>query len=145
MPEPAIPTTILAFDFGQRRIDVAVGQTITGSASPLGIVANGDNGPDESRIEALIDEWRPDLLVVGLPLQADGTEGDVAKAVRAFARDLERFELGIETCDERLSSKEAEATLVRARQEGSRGRLSKSDIDAAAAVVIAERYLASIA
>lgn len=144
MPDTVLPTTILAFDFGLRRIGVAVGQTVTGSASPLGVVTNGENGPDETRIEALIREWRPSLLVVGLPLQADGTEGDIARTVRAFAEHLERHGLPVETCDERLSSHEAEQTLVRARQAGSRGRIRKSDIDAAAAVVIAERYLAGI-
>jgi putative Holliday junction resolvase len=144
MPESTAPSTILAFDFGLRRIGVAVGQTVTGSASPLGVVRNSESGPDESRIEALIREWRPSRLVVGLPLHADGSEGDIAREVRAFAKSLERFELPVETCDERLSSHEAEQALVRARQAGSRGRIRKSDIDAAAAVVIAERYLAGL-
>ena len=144
MPETDTPTTVLAFDFGLRRIGVAVGQTVTSSASPLGVIANGDRGPDEDRIEALIREWRPQLLVVGLPLHADGSEGDIARVVRDFAESLERHGLPVETFDERLSSHEAEQALIRARQAGSRGRIRKSDIDAAAAVVIAERYLASL-
>ena len=144
MPETETPTTILAFDFGRRRIGVAVGQTITSSASPLGMVSNGESGPDHERIAALIREWQPTSLVVGLPLLADGTEGEIAKEVRMFADDLSRYDLPIDTCDERLSSQEAEQALIRARQAGSRGRIRKSDIDAAAAVVIAERYLASL-
>ena len=144
MPEPGVPTTILAFDFGLRRIGVAVGQTVTGSASPLGVVANGDTGPDQQRIAALIDEWRPTRLVVGLPLHADGSEGTMAEAVREFVNQLERYALPVECCDERLSSREAEQTLKRARQAGSRGRIRKTDVDAAAAVVIAERYLAAL-
>ena len=140
MPAPA---TILAFDFGRRRIGVAVGQTVTGSASPLGIVANGEQGPDQDRIAELIGEWRPERLVVGLPLNADGSEGAIVDDVRAFADVLGRHGLPVDTCDEHLSSKEAEQALVRARQAGSRGRIRKADIDAAAAVVIAERYLAS--
>ena len=145
MPDSTPPTTLLAFDFGKRRIGVAVGQTVTGSASPLGVVANGDSGPDHARIAKLIGEWQPTRLVVGLPLHADGSDSPVTEAVRAFVADLERYELPIDCHDERLSSREAEATLKRARQSGSRGRIQKSDIDAAAAVVIAERYLASLA
>ena len=145
MPDSGTPTTLLAFDFGQRRIGVAVGQTVTGSASPLRGVANSADGPDFARIGALIDEWRPGLLVLGLPLNADGSEGEMVASVREFAAQLERYALPVAYCDERLSSREAEQTLVRARQAGSRGRIQKTDIDAAAAVVIAERYLASLA
>ncbi|MEO1202542.1 MAG: Holliday junction resolvase RuvX [Pseudomonadota bacterium] len=145
MPERPSPTTLLAFDFGKRRIGVAVGQTVTGSASPLGIVSNRDAGPDHDRIAALIEEWLPGRLIVGLPLNADGSDSDIVAAVRAFAVDLERYALPIELVDERLSSHEAEQTLIRARQSGSRGQIRKADIDAAAAVVIAERYLASLA
>ncbi len=142
MPDASAPETILAFDFGLRRIGVAVGQTVTGSASPLGVVDNGENGPDTARIEALIREWRPNGIIVGMPLHADGSPGDLAPTIRAFARELERFGLPITEVDERHTSQEAEAALIRARQAGSKGRISKSDIDAAAAVMIAERYLA---
>ena len=142
MPDAATPETILAFDFGLRRIGVAVGQTITGSASPLGIVANGDGGPDHARIEALIEEWRPNRIVVGMPLHADGSPGELAPTIRAFVRELDSYGLPVAEIDERHTSQEAEAALIRARQAGSKGRISKSDIDAAAAVMIAERYLA---
>ncbi len=145
MPDGGSPTTLLAFDYGRRRIGVAVGQTVTGSASPLGVVANAVGGPDFAAVEALIREWQPARLVVGLPLNADGSEGELVDAVRRFAGQLERFGLPVEGCDERLSSREAEQTLKRARQSGSRGRIKKPDIDAAAAVVIAERYLAGLA
>ena len=142
MPEHSAPETILAFDYGLRRIGVAIGQTVTGSASPLGVVDNGDRGPDHARIEALIREWRPNGIVVGMPLHADGSPGDLAPTIRAFMRELERFGLPVSEIDERNTSQEAEAALIRARQAGSKGRISKSDIDAAAAVMIAERYLA---
>ncbi|MDJ0940849.1 MAG: Holliday junction resolvase RuvX [Woeseiaceae bacterium] len=144
MPEQEAPATIIAFDYGQRRIGVAVGQTVTGSASPLGVVANNsDNGPDFARITEMINEWRPTGLVVGLPLHADGSASEMEKPVRAFAEALARFDLPIELVDERHTSQEAEQTLVRARQAGSRGRIRKQDIDAAAAVMIAERFLAT--
>jgi len=135
------PETLLAFDFGLRRIGVAVGQGVTGSASPLGIVVNGEAGPDFRRIAALIDEWRPARLVVGLPMHTDGSPSDLQKAAEAFAGDLARHGLPVETVDERYTSQEAAARLKDARAAGRR-RIRKDDIDAAAAVLIAERYLA---
>lgn len=137
-----MPETILAFDFGLRRIGVAVGQDVTGSASPLGTVANGENGVDHDRIQALVDEWRPTKLVVGMPTHADGSPGAMTDAVAGFVDELARYGLPVCAVDERYSSLEAEQVLKNARQQGSRGRISKPDIDAAAAVLIAERYLA---
>ncbi len=135
------PRTILAFDFGLRRIGVAVGQDVTGSASPLGVVANRDNVIDHDRIAALISEWRPTVLVVGMPAHADGTPSEMQKHVGWFVEELERYGLPIETVDERYTSIEAERVLREARAAGTRGRISKEMIDSAAAVFIAERYL----
>ena len=135
--------TILAFDFGLRRIGVAVGQTITGSASPLRIVTNADGGPDFKSISTLVDEWRPARLIVGLPMHADGSPGELQSHVEEFVRELWRYKLPVDTIDERYTSLEAEAALKNARAAGSRGRISKETIDSAAAVFIAERYLAS--
>ena len=137
------PTTILAFDFGLRRIGVAVGQSVTGSASPLAVVTNRDTGVDHSAIAALIREWRPSRLVVGMPAHADGSDSDMQKPVLAFIDELRRYDLPITTVDERYTSVEAERVLKEARAAGTRGRISKEDIDSAAAVFIAERYLAS--
>lgn len=143
MPDAPAALTVLAFDYGLRRIGVAVGQTITASASPVGTLLSTPAGPDYDRIGALLREWRPDRLVVGLPLQADGSDSDMSRAARAFAAELGgRFELPVDCVDERHSSQEAQATLKLARQSGSRGRIRKEHIDAAAAVLIAERYLA---
>ena len=141
MPERPSPETIVAFDFGLRRIGVAVGQDITGSASPLGVVSNGEKGPDFERIATLVKEWRPNRLIVGLPLHIDGSPGDLEPSIREFVAALERFELPIDRVDERHTSQEAEQVLINARQAGSRGRIKKEHIDAAAAVFIAERYL----
>jgi putative Holliday junction resolvase len=142
-PELSQPRTVLAFDFGLRRIGVAVGQDITGSASPLGVVANRDSGIDHDSIAALIREWRPTSLVVGMPAHADGTRSDMQEHVEAFIDDLQRYELHIDTVDERYTSVEAGRVLKQARAAGSRGRISKEMIDSAAAVFIAERYLSS--
>lgn len=141
-PEPAKPhTTILAFDYGQRRIGVAVGQKITGSASPVGTAANTKNGPDWETIDAWVREWRPELLVVGMPWHADGTPSPMTDIVRTFAEALSRYALPIAEVDERFSSLEAEQQLRVARAEGRRGRITKEAVDAAAAVLIAERWL----
>lgn len=135
------PETILAFDFGLRRIGVAVGQSVTMSASPLGVVANTDNGTDFDVIARLIDEWRPTRLVVGLPLHADGEPGKMQAHVEEFVRELWRFQLDIDMVDERYTSLEAEEALKSARASGNRGRISREAIDSAAAVLIAERFL----
>ena len=142
-PELSRPRTILSFDFGLRRIGVAVGQDITGSASPLGVVANRDNGVDHERLSVLIKEWRPTRLVVGMPSHADGSPSEMQEPVKAFIESLKRYELPIDTVDERYTSIDAESVLKKARAAGSRGRISKDMIDSAAAVFIAERYLAS--
>jgi putative Holliday junction resolvase len=137
------PRTILAFDFGLRRIGVAVGQDVTNSASPLGVVNNRETGVDFDAVAALIKEWRPTMLVVGMPAHADGSPSDIQEHVDAFISDLEPFGLPIDTVDERHTSVEAERVLKNARAAGTRRRIRKEMIDSAAAVFIAERYLAS--
>jgi putative Holliday junction resolvase len=141
MPEPAAAATILAFDYGLKRIGVAVGQTITGSASPLATVSNRATGVDLAEIGRLVREWRPAVLVVGLPLNADGSPSDMSRAATAFATSLECFARPVLLVDERHTSAEAGAEFKKARQAGQRGRVRRERIDAAAAVLIAERYL----
>ncbi|MDH3440766.1 MAG: Holliday junction resolvase RuvX [Gammaproteobacteria bacterium] len=138
---PGTPETIIAFDFGLRRIGVAVGQQVTNSARPLESVSNGDGGPDWQRIEAIVREWGPQRLIVGMPMHADGSPSEIGKTVRKFIEALGRFELPVEAVDERYSSIEAEAVLKSQREEGLRGRISKEAIDSAAATLIAERWL----
>jgi len=138
---PGTPETIIAFDFGLRRIGVAVGQQVTHSANPLETIKNGEHGPDWPRIETLVREWRPQRLIVGLPLHADGTASDIGDHVREFVAALGRFDLPVDTVDERYSSLEAEAMLKSQREAGLRGRISKEAIDSAAATLIAERWL----
>ena len=138
---PGTPETIISFDFGLRRIGVAVGQQVTLSANPLETVANGANGPDWHRISDIVREWRPDRLVVGMPRHADGSPSEMSDPVRRFIEELGRFELPVEEVDERYSSVEAEAILKTRRAEGIGGRISKEMIDSAAATLIAERWL----
>ena len=138
---PATPETILAFDFGLRRIGVAVGQRVTDSANPLAVIQNSDDGPDWTAIGKLIREWQPARIIVGMPTHADGSPSEIANKVRQFIADLARFERPVETEDERYSSLEAEELLKSERALGLRGRVSKEMIDSAAATLIAERWL----
>lgn len=143
--------TLLAFDYGRRRIGVAVGNTLTGRARALETVAATDAGPDWARIGALLREWQPSRLVVGVPYNAEaaGAEStesaesdDIAAAAQRFARRLHgRFQLPVELVDERLSSAAAYAGLVAERRAGQRGRIARHDIDSAAAAVILQDWL----
>ena len=126
-----------------RRIGVAIGQDITASASPLGIVANRDDGVDHNAISALIEEWQPTNIGVGMPAHTNGSRSDMQRAVEKFIEELRRYELAVDTIDERYTSVEAERILRKARAAGTRGRISKEMVDSAAAVFIAERYLSS--
>jgi putative Holliday junction resolvase len=138
---PGTPETIMAFDFGQRRIGVAVGQQVTSSASPLGVIGNGENGPDWQQIASLVKEWRPDRLIVGMPTNTDGSPSDISDVIRGFMDDLGRYELPVEPVDERYTSIEAEEILKSQRADGLKGRIRKEMIDSGAAMLIAERWL----
>ena len=139
---PATPETILAFDFGLRRIGAAVGQQVTASANPLAVIQNGESGPDWAAIDALVREWQPARIIVGMPAHADGSPSEISSYVNEFISELGRFERPVETEDERYSSLEAEELLKSERAAGLRGRIKKEMIDSAAATLIAERWLA---
>ena len=111
------PETILAFDFGLARIGVATGQQVTNSANALTFVRNGAGGPDWRAIHALIQEWRPDRLIVGMPYHADGSMSDIGNHVQGFIDSLGRFDLPISLVDERYSSLEAKVLLQEQRAE----------------------------
>ena len=140
--KPDAPRIVLAFDFGRRRIGVACGDTVSRTAAPQGAVQSGPGGPRWEAIDALVREWQPALLVVGLPYNADGSDGAMTAAVREFAAALaRRFGLQPALVDERYSSLEAQARLKSARESGlRRRRVDKSAVDAAAACVILERW-----
>ncbi len=100
--------TLLGLDFGLKHIGVAVGQTITRSATPMTTVNAADGRPDWTALDALIREWQPERLIVGLPLNMDGTRSDMAKRAQRFANRLNaRYGLPVEMRDERLTSQEA--------------------------------------
>jgi putative holliday junction resolvase len=100
--------TFLAFDFGMKSIGVAVGQTITDSAAPLHVLKAKIGLPDWKQVEKLIDTWKPKALIVGLPLNMDGTEQPMTLHAKKFAKRLEaRFQCPVHLVDERLTTWEA--------------------------------------
>ncbi|MGB5606686.1 MAG: Holliday junction resolvase RuvX, partial [Gammaproteobacteria bacterium] len=130
--------TLLGFDFGLQRVGIAVGQIISGTASALCTLTARNGKPDWESITGLIENWRPDALVVGLPLHADGSDSSMTTAARAFVQQLEeRYHLPVYTMDERLSS-HAAAALVRTEKAA-----KKKGIDAIAAGIILENWLAA--
>ena len=157
--------TILGFDFGTRRIGVAVGQTLTGSTRPLTTLRADKAQADWAAIGLLIKEWQPAQLVVGLPVNMDGSEHELAATVRAFAEELRRrYALPVHLIDERLSSHEAQRLALTPspsrRERGSRSkelnniavgmgggrgapysRAAKEEVDRIAAQVILETWL----
>jgi putative Holliday junction resolvase len=99
---------LLAFDYGTRKIGVAVGQTLTATASPLPAIKADNGTPDWEAITRLIDEWKPDACIVGLPLNMDGSASELSARAEKFSRQLNgRYNLPAFTVDERLSSREA--------------------------------------
>jgi len=134
------PGTVLGFDYGEKRIGVAVGQAVTCSATPLDVLRNPGARGDWAPITKLLQTWRPDVLVVGLPLALDGGEQPLSTAARRFARRL-RGRYGLRVClvDERLSSREADSLL---RASGTHARARRvAQLDGVAAKLIAETWL----
>ncbi|MCZ6719787.1 MAG: Holliday junction resolvase RuvX [Gammaproteobacteria bacterium] len=125
--------TLLGFDYGEKHIGVAVGQTLTATASPLETVQVKNRQPDWDTISRLIETWKPDALIVGLPLNMDGTPQAMTRAAERFMRQLQgRYPLPVQPVDERLSTIEAVDRSKSARQT----------VDAIAAQVILETWLA---
>lgn len=141
--------TLLGFDFGTKRIGIAIAQEITGTASPLTTVTAIKHKPDWDSISKIIEEWQPDLLVVGLPLHMDGTEQPMTQAARRFSNQLNgRYQIPIALMDERLSSNEAESILNEQAGSGNsqfRGSLfpEKAQIDMISAQLILQSWMAS--
>ncbi len=135
---PDITGTVLAFDFGEQRIGVAMGETALRLAHPLQTIEAEKNDEKFALIEKLLVEWRPSLLVVGLPTYLDGTSHELTHLAKKFAQRLEgRFRLPVVMVDERLTSAEAAQRLS---ESGIRGRAQKDFLDACAAQTILQSY-----
>ena len=134
--------TIMAVDFGTGSIGFAIGQSLTGTASPLNAVKAKDGTPNLQEVQKLMEEWQPDLVVVGLPLNMDGTEQPMTQRARKFANRLHgRFGVQVTTHDERLTTVDAKAHLF---HKGGFKNLKKGNIDSQSAVVILESYFENL-
>lgn len=146
MNAPTAPQVILAFDFGTRRIGVASGDTLTGTAralTTLNTLPNSDSPIPWPAIDKLMREYQPAQLVVGMPWNMDGTPTLLTDASRAFAAELQtRYHKPVALVDERLSSREAEAQLREARASGvKKRRNTHADVDMIAARILLEQWL----
>ena len=144
MPDQAQsqPIVVLAFDFGLKRIGIASGDTLTRAAHPRTTISNGPKGPDWPALDRVLADTRPARIAVGEPYNADGSVSALTEAARGFAAELaQRSHLPVDLVDERWSSQDAEERLRGARASGERRRrVTRQDVDAAAAAVILERW-----
>ena len=136
---------ILALDFGLRRIGIATANRISNTASALTTVAARDGEPDWATLDQLVADWEPDILVLGLPYNTDGSDSKMTARVRLFQQQLAtRYSLRVATTDERYTSAEAELLLKTARQKGTKRKpIRKEEVDSLAAQLIAESWLHS--
>ena len=136
-----IPKILLAFDFGQKRIGVAIGQTVTQSARPLTTIHAKEGVPDWQTIHPLIKKWQPDALVVGIPLNMDNTEQPLTHLARTFANALkDQYNLPVFEIDERLTTKDARERLF---TEGGYKALQNGQVDQVAAQLILQNWFAA--
>lgn len=134
-----VHNVLLGFDFGMKRIGVAVGQTVTKTARPLVTLKAKQGKPQWDTVTQLVNTWQPDGFVVGIPLNMDGTEQPLTESTRNFAKQLqERFNLPVYEMDERLSSKDARERLF---AEGGYKALQDGQVDGVAAQLILQNWL----
>lgn len=146
MEAPAIraDATVLGFDVGARRIGVAVASAFGHGARALAVIDVHGHGPDWTALDKLRNEWRPDGLVVGDPMTLDGGDQPIRRLAHAFARELQaRYALPVVLVDERASSIEAAQRFAADRAGGRRRRRDAAALDAVAAAIIVERWLAA--
>lgn len=130
--------TVIAFDFGEKRIGVAIGETLLGQAHPLAVIRAESKEARHTAIAKLVAEWQPAQLVVGLPTHADGTPHALTERCRRFAASLERrYQVPVALADERYTSLEAEGRL---RETGRNAKSMKPLLDAVAAQLILQTW-----
>lgn len=134
-----LPKTVLAFDYGLKNIGVAVGQTVSFTGGELPALKAQDGVPNWNLIEQLLKEWQPNLVIVGHPLNMDGTASELSQRAKKFSNRINgRFGVAVELVDERLSSREAKQE---AQERGHRGSYGDNPIDSIAARIILETWL----
>jgi putative Holliday junction resolvase len=131
--------TVIAIDFGLRNLGIAVGNTVSNTARPLTVMRARDGKPDWEALTSLLAEWQPDRVLVGHPLNMDGTESEMGLRAKKFSRQVEgRLNITVTMVDERLSSREAKAL---AREAGHPGDFSNEPVDDQAAAIILTTWL----
>ena len=131
---------LLGFDYGTKQVGIAVGQVVTGQARELCTIKAQNGVPDWTRVEALIKEWKPDAIVVGLPLNMDGSRSEMSDRAEKFARRLNgRFNVPVHTHDERLTTFEAKGE--RMGRGGQKGSYRDNPVDAIAARLLLQGWL----
>lgn len=133
---------LLAFDFGLKRVGVGLGITITGTASPLQTISYQNNDMLWESVNTIIEEWKPQLLLVGLPNLNSGQQHSLEKPIKKFANQMKhRYQLPVEFIDESFSSSQAENRLKQMRQSGRKKKIDKQEIDKQAAALLVEQWL----
>lgn len=136
---------VMGFDYGHKKIGIAFGQSLTGTATALATLPALQQKPDWEGIEKLIQEWKPDQLVVGMPTHLDGTAAPISKKTEKFTQQLQaRFSLPCTQWDERLTTRAAQAQFKANRQQGLVRKKQQHLVDALAARLIVEAYLSSL-
>lgn len=134
----AQPQRVMGFDFGTQKMGMALGSSLTASAQPLALFAMRDGIPDWDKLEKVIQQWQPDLCVVGLPLNMDDTESELSMRARKFARRLKhRINKPVWMIDERLTTRDARTLLQSYQQQG---HAKKTSADSLAAVLLIESW-----
>lgn len=139
-------SVVIAFDFGLKRTGVAVGNTLTGSATPECTLTSKDDRPDWEGISVLIEEWKPSQLVVGMPIElnagAEEKENPIKKRIERFCNQLQgRYNLKVDQENEQFTSIEAAARLKQLRQSGRKKKVTKDEVDKIAAAIILENWM----
>ncbi len=138
-PTNPINGMVMGFDFGMKRIGIALGQTVTLTANPLQTIAAKEGAPNWEELSKILKKWQPNALVVGIPLNMDGSEQKISASARQFATELQkRFSLPVFETDERLTTKDAKERLF---AEGGFKALQDGQVDAVAAQLILQNWL----
>lgn len=133
---------IIAFDFGLKRTGVAIGNTLTGSATPECTLLSKNNQPDWDGITQLFKDWSPTQAVVGMPIELDGSETPLTKAVQRFCNQIEgRYNIDVDQENEQFTSIEAARRLKQLRQSGRKKKVTKDEVDKIAAAIILENWM----
>lgn len=133
---------VIAFDFGLKRTGVAVGNTVIGSATPECTLTSKDESPDWDGISRLIEEWKPTQIVVGMPMELDGSENPLKKRIERFCNQIQgRYNVAVDQENEQFTSLEAAQRLKQLRQSGRKQKVSKDEVDKIAASIILENWM----